>query len=125
MHARPGAIARSMHGRAIPMRHFDLRRSDFQGQDIESRRGCKRLISGTCVTSGARCRESESSVFATRIGLVAPLMPRRQEARNAHPAGLSGPSHFIHIAFCDGPTRRIGVIITRFRLIGLVFRDRS
>jgi hypothetical protein len=31
----------------------------------------------------------------------------------------------VRSAFCDGPTRRIGVIITRFRLIVLVFIDRS
>jgi hypothetical protein len=118
-------IACSGHGRAATMRDFDLRHSGFRGKGIESRRGRKRLIYSTCVTSSGRCRESESSVFATRIGLGAPSARRRQGARNAHPAGLSGPSHFIHNAFCDGPTRRIGVIITRFRLIGLVFSDRS
>jgi hypothetical protein len=69
----------------------------------------------------SRCGEKG----ATRIGLGAPSARRRQEARNAHPTGISWPSYFIHNAFCDGPTRRIGVIITRFRLIGLVFIDRS
>ena len=62
---------------------------------------------------------------ATRIGLGAPSARDGQEARNAHPAGISGPSYFTYSAFCDGPTRGIGVIITRFRLIGLVFIDRS
>jgi hypothetical protein len=33
------------------MRHFDLRHSLFCGKGIESRRGCKRLIYSTCVTS--------------------------------------------------------------------------